>query len=451
MHHDALDIYRAGLDAIQPAKLVPPFLRRRDHRLLAGDQVFDPREQGSIFLVSAGKAAASMAAAALPVLGEDLAEGLVVCPYGYGLPLEDPRVVCLEAAHPVPDSQGQAAAGRILTCVRRAGPEDLVLVLLSGGASALIADPPPGLDLEGLQEVFRVLLRSGADIREINVVRKHLSFLKGGQLARACWPARIITLVLSDVVGDPLDVIASGPTVPDTSTFADARAVLEKYRLWERIPASARDWLTRGLQGQVPATAGPEEPGFAQTFNYLIGNNRTALEAAARKATRMGYTTRILTDSLQGEASLRGSELARELLAYRGPRPACLLAGGETTVTVRGNGRGGRNQELVAGALREFMASSLSPEKIPVLLSAGTDGADGPTDAAGGWVDGEVIERVRSLDLQPESFLEHNDCYNLLSRAGGLLITGPTRTNVMDLVVGLIPGNLPAGGPPAGS
>jgi hydroxypyruvate reductase len=379
-----------------------------------------------VLVLGCGKAGAAMACAVEAVLGDRIAEGFVVVKDGYTLPT---RVVELaEAGHPVPDRRGQAAAERMLSLARSAGPRDLVIFLISGGGSALLPAPAPPLTLEEKQDVTRLLLAAGADIGELNAVRKHLSMLKGGQLARAAGPARVLTLLLSDVIGDPFDVIASGPTAPDPTTFADALDVLKRRRVLDRVAASIVDRLRAGARGEIAETPKAGESLFTKVTHVVVGNNRLVVDAAARAADRLGYAPRIATAALKGEAR----EAARTFVAQARSLPprGCLIAGGETTVTVRGGGRGGRCQEFALAA-----ALSLQPDDGLTVLAAGTDGNDGPTDAAGAVVDAGTPERGRAAGHDPDRALADNDSHTFLSAAGDVIVTGPTNTNLLDLYV----------------
>ena len=341
------------------------------------------------------------------------------------------RVTIAEAGHPVPDARGEAAADRLLALARDAGAGERLLFLVSGGGSALTPAPTPPVTLAEKQAVTRLLLASGATINELNAVRKHLSRFKGGQLARAAAPAPILTLALSDVIGDPLDVIASGPTAPDPTTFADALGVLEARKIRGQAPTSVVQWLEAGARGEIAETPKPGDPLFRSVTNVVIGNNELVVRAAADAARRIGYVPTVLGSGIEGEARV----VARDLVA-RGRAltpPACLIAGGETTVTVRGRGRGGRCQELaLAAALELGSADDL------VVLAAGTDGTDGPTDAAGAIVDGRTLERGGA---DARRWLDDNDAYAYLTRSGDLLTTGPTNTNLLDVYLVLRPGS----------
>ena len=314
-----------------------------------------------------------------------------------------------------------------------------MIALISGGASALMVDCPPAASLFDVQQLFAALLACGATIGEMNTVRKHLSpGIKGGQLVRSAFPATLVSFILSDVPGDQLDIIASGPTVADTSTFKDAWYVLEKYNLVNGLPASLKDWLKDGVHGVIADTPKPGDKIFENSHTFLIGTNHIALQAAEEKAKQLGYATSIISGNLTGEARVKAAELVQHVSGYHGPRPACLLMGGETTVTIKGNGIGGRNQEFALAALLAIKRHNGFANKIPIILAAGTDGTDGPTPAAGALVDGLSLKLTREKKLAAENYLEENDSYTFFQEVGGHIITGPTQTNVMDVVVVLI-------------
>ena len=420
---------RAIFDAALGAGDVTPLVRRA----LADVR---PAKAGRVRVVGAGKASGAMAAAAEAALGDAIADGLVVVKDGYRAATRRIRIV--EAGHPVPDARGEAAAREIRAVAEAARADDLLLVLVSGGGSALTPAPVPPITLADKQAMTRLLLAAGANINQLNAVRKHCSLLKGGQLARAAAPARVGALLLSDVIGDPIDVIASGPTAPDASTFGEALAVLRHFDLLDRAPASIVERLERGGRGEVPETPKPEDPIFRRVSNTVIGNNALVVDAAAARARALGYAPHVLTRSLDGEArevAGRLVALARDIQAGKGPvtPPACVIAGGETTVTVRGRGRGGRCQELGLAA-----AIALDGVGGIAALAAGTDGTDGPTDAAGALVDGGSVGRARARGIDPAARLEDNDSNPALAAAGDLVVTGPTNTNLLDLYLVLI-------------
>lgn len=436
-----LAIQQAALRAADPARAVSSALRWDipGKRLRVGDTVWDLLPGGRLALLAVGKAAVTMAQAVAEVLGESLTAGLVITKTGHTHGVKLPA--CLEvreASHPIPGADGYAAAQAAAHLLDGLTEVDHVLVLISGGASALLPFPAEGIGLNDLQVTTNLLLRAGAVIGEINAVRKHLDGLKGGQMVRRAAPAALAALILSDVVGDPLDVIASGPTVPDPTTYADALAALDRYGLRDRIPASVRLRLEHGVGGGLPETPKPGDPLFAGTSRQVIASNRAAALAAAEEARRLGYATLLLTSSLEGEAREVGkmlAALAKEEVCYGAPLPlpACLVLGGETTVTVRGNGMGGRNQELALSA-----ALALEGVCGAAVLSLATDGTDGPTDCAGAVVNGETIRMARALDLDPVAALANNDSYPLLKATGALIFTGPTGTNVNDVMVVLV-------------
>lgn len=395
--------------------------------------------RGRVLVVGAGKASGAMAAAVEEAWGDLITDGVVAVKDGHTAPTRKVRL--LEAGHPVPDERGAAAARQIHALAESAGADDLVLVLVSGGGSALTPAPVPPITLADKQALTRLLLAAGATINQLNAVRKHCSLLKGGQLARAAAPARVEALLLSDVVGDPLDVIASGPTTPDVSTFAEALGILDRFGLRERAPLAIVEHLERGGRGGVPETPKPGDPVFARVINRVIGNNALVVDAAAARARQLGFAPNVLTRSLEGEArdtAGRFLELGQAIRTGRGPvaAPACVIAGGETTVTIRGKGSGGRCQEFALAA-----ALGLENQQDVVILAAGTDGSDGPTDAAGAIVDGESAQRARRHGADPARGLEDNDSNHVLGRSADLVVTGPTNTNLLDLYMLLVGGS----------
>ncbi|MFQ5846385.1 MAG: glycerate kinase [Candidatus Methylomirabilales bacterium] len=426
------EIFQAALEAANPRVAVQRHLRREGERLVVDGEGYD-LSRGRVYVVGAGKAGAAMAAAVEEILGDRVQDGCVVVKDGHALPLR--RIRIYEASHPVPDARGVRGTAAILALLGQTRPEDLVIVLISGGGSALLPAPVEGTELAEKQAITRELLACGATIEEINAVRKHCSRVKGGQLARAVQPARCLTLILSDVIGDPLDAIASGPTAPDLTTFRDALGILRHYQLEERSPATIRRYLERGARGEVPETPKIGDTCFEQAQHLIVGNNLQSLLAARDRAATLGFQPLLLTTALQGESREVARAFAAVLLEMRRSGhplapPACLLLGGETTVTVRGVGKGGRNQELtLAGAIAIAGTEGL------VFFSAGTDGSDGLTDAAGAVADGESCARAKKAGLDPIRALEENDSYHFFEALGDLIRTGPTLTNVMDVTL----------------
>jgi glycerate 2-kinase len=421
LRRQALQIFHAAVAAADPAAAVKRNLTRLD---LARFR--------HIYVVGAGKAGASMAAAAERVLGRRITAGLVNVKYGHVARLR--RIELNECGHPIPDQNGVAGAERIAAIAESAQREDLVVCLISGGASALLPLPASPITLEEKQEVTRLLLASGADIHEINATRKHISRIKGGQLARLASPAAVESLLLSDVIGDDPGVIGSGPTAADATTFGAVAGILDKYKLRRRVPGSVRDRIEQGARGEIPETAKPSDPLFRRVRNTVVGSNPLALAAAASRARALGFRPLVLSSEIQGEARQIArvhAAIAHELVRSGRPikPPACIISGGETTVTLKGTGLGGRNQEFV-------LAAAIDIAGLPdtVILSAGTDGTDGPTDAAGAIADGDTLDRKPDA----RAFLDNNDSYHYFEALGDLVKTGPTLTNVMDVQLILV-------------
>ena len=425
-------IMRAALSAVDPYEAVKNALHLDGQTLYVGETAYDLTKFKRVLVVGAGKASAPMARAVEEALGERVAAGLVNVKYGYTDAVS--RIQLREAAHPLPDRSGLDGTREIVRLLEAAEEDDLVLCLISGGGSALMMLPEGSIGLEDYQALTEALLRSGATINQVNTIRKHIERVKGGRLAQVAAPATVATLILSDVVGNPLDFIASGPTVPDTTTFDDALGVLRQFSLLDSVPESVRDWLERGARGDIPETPKPGDPLFERVSTVVIGSNDIAAEAALAEARSLGFNAVLLTTYLEGEAremGKLGAALAKELL-HRGQPvapPACLILGGETTVTVRGEGKGGRNQEIALAA-----ALALNGLDRALLVALATDGSDGPTDAAGGFADGRSLERGTAAGLDAREHLAQNDSHAFLTATGDLLVTGPTNTNVNDLL-----------------
>ncbi len=428
---DAQEIFQAGLEAVNPANAINKYLCLKDNQLTVGDVKYDLTKFGNIHVIGAGKASAAMAQAVEKLLGEKLNSGLINTKYDHGLPLR--KIQLTESGHPVPDEAGFRGVQKIVELLEKTGEKDLVIFLISGGGSALLPYPAAGLGLEDKQKVTKTLLEVGANIHEINALRKHLSLVKGGRLARCAFPATLISLILSDVIGDDLDSIASGPTVADRSTFGDCLHILNKYHIRDRVPPVVVELMEKGAKGEIEESPKPGDPVFERTQNIIIGSNIQAVEAAKKKAHNLGYNTLILSTFIEGETkdvAKVHAAVVKEILSSGNPigRPACVISGGETIVTIHGKGLGGRNQEFALAA-----AIDIAGLKDVVVLSAGTDGTDGPTDAAGAIADGTSVERAGKMGMDAECFLHENDSYHFFQSLGDLIITGPTHTNVMDL------------------
>jgi hydroxypyruvate reductase len=426
-----LAIFRAGLKAVDPYEATKRVLRLSGEGLQVGERTYRLGDFKRIVVVGAGKGSAPMTQAVEEILGDRIEGGMIVVKYGYTAPLK--KVKLIEGGHPIPDEAGQRGAGELLEIVRGLGDDDLVFSLISGGGSALLPVPVEGVSLAEKQETTRLLLESGASIHEINAIRKHLSRIKGGWLAKTVAPATMITLILSDVIGDDLDVIASGPTVGDRSTFSDCLKVVEQYNLNDQIPSAVMAHLRKGVAGTVQETPKPDDPIFRTGLNLIVGSNMQCLKAAERKAQELGYQTLILSSLVEGEtrevATVHGAIL-KEIIRTGTPlsSPACIISGGETTVTIRGKGKGGRNQEFVLACGLEIAGWEGA-----AVFSAGTDGTDGPTDAAGAFADWRMVRRAQAIGLDPNVSLQENNAYPFFERLGDLIITGPTNTNVMDI------------------
>jgi hydroxypyruvate reductase len=429
LRSQALRIFRAAVRAANPAEAVLRHAKIGGGVLTAGRRKYRLSEFENIYVIGAGKAGAQMAQAVEKLLGRRITAGLVNIKYGHAARLR--RIELNECGHPVPDAKGEHGAARIAQLAQHASARDLVICLVSGGASALLPLPAPPVTLADKQATTRLLLNCGADIHEINCIRKHISLVKGGQLARLAYPATVLTLILSDVIGDDLDVIGSGPTVPDRTTFLDARAILDKYAIWASVPAAIRERLS----SRAPETPKPGDAIFAKVQNLIVASNRLAVDAAMREARALGFNTMALSTFIEGEArevARVHAAIAKEIRAAHRPLkpPACVISGGETTVTMRGAGLGGRNQEFTLAA-----AIEIAGLKDVAILSAGTDGSDGPTDAAGAIADGTTLARS---NLNAASFLANNDSYRFFDSIGDLIKTGPTGTNVADVQIVLV-------------
>lgn len=428
-----MNLVHAALGAVEPGPALRSHVSISDSTLRVDNREYNLDAFHHIYVVGAGKASAPMAQAIEGILGDRITAGVVSVKYGYTAPTR--RIEIHQAGHPIPDERAIHATEKMIELLSQAGADDLVICLISGGGSALMVAPKPGITLADERRLTNALLRSGATINEINTIRKHLSRVKGGGLARLAAPATVVSLIVSDVLGNPLDVIASGPTVPDPTTFIDAWEILERYGLLDGLPASIAQELQNGLAGRVPDTPKPGDPIFERTQNVVIASNAHAVQAAVDRARADGLNTLLLSTFVEGEAREVAKVFAaigRELCYsdHPIPRPAAIIAGGETTVTVRGQGRGGRNQEFALSA-----AIHIAGVDNLTIMAFATDGTDGPTDAAGAIVDSTTVARATTMGLDPHSALVDNDSYTFFQKLGDLIVTGPTNTNVDDLYV----------------
>ncbi len=427
--HLLSELFNAALQAVDPYKSTA-----RHAEIIRS--LYQRCNCRKLYVAGFGKAACRMAISIEGNLSVPIDAGIVITKYGHCA--DNPSGIKVhEAGHPLPDENGLTGTNEIINLLSNADDKTLVLCLISGGGSALLVSPFKGITLYEKRTVTDLLLKAGADIHELNTVRKHISSVKGGRLTEIAYPARVLSLILSDVIGDRVDVIASGPTSPDSSTYADALRVLEKFGLLEKIPRSIYDILRNGAGGLIPETPKESSAVFRKVDNIIIGSNRKALEGAREKAESLGFNTEIISPEISGEAAETAKWLARKAVPVRKDRhygkPMCLLSGGETTVTVRGDGLGGRNTELALA-----FAMEINGYDGITLLSAGTDGTDGPTDAAGAIVNGSTVRKARAMGLDPHEYLKNNDSYNFFKKTGDLLITGPTGTNVMDIQITII-------------
>lgn len=431
----AEEIFLAGVENVLPDRLITRAMSLNENCLKIGTLSYNLETVENIYVIGAGKASAMMGMEVERILGNRITEGHIVVKYGYSCKLN--YIDITEAGHPIPDSNGYKATAEILKIAGAANCNDLVICLLSGGGSSLLSDTPEGCSAEDMIKVNDLLINCGASISEINAVRKHLSIVKGGQLARIVYPATLVNLILSDVPDDHLDVIASGPTVPDPTTYLQALTVLATFGLSRTIPRGILTTLKEGAAGKRPETPKPGDPVFNKTFNILVGSNRVALEAAKVKALDFNINAVIIDDQLQGDISTVAEYIVETSIKFKNDRdevkPVCLLFGGETTVKMTGKGAGGRNQHLAL-----ICALLLQNHPGLTVLSAGTDGTDGPTDAAGAVVDSDTVAAAVSKNVDPQKYLLEFDSFHFFKKTGDHIITGPTMTNVMDIIVVLV-------------
>lgn len=435
LREDALKIFYAGLRAVEPDVCMPKHIHLAGNLLQIGKRCYDLNTFKDIYVIGFGKASGFMAMTLERLLMNRIKAGIVNVRYGYGAPCEIIKVN--EAGHPIPDKMSIQGTNDIIHLLGRVKEGDLVFCLISGGGSALFELPCDSIALEEIQELIGLLLKSGASIDELNAIRKHISKVKGGRFVKMC-KGEVVSLILSDVVNDPLDTIASGPTSPDYTTFSDCERILIKYGLFQKIPKSIKEYIRRGLEGKAEETPKVADKMFDKVYHVIIGNSRMALHASYLKAAELRYNTCVLSSYIKGEArevaKVFGA-LAKEICFGKAfmKRPACIIAGGETTVTVKGNGLGGRNLEFTLSAAVEID----SLENV-VIFSAGTDGTDGNTDAAGAAADGYTVMRAKEIHMNPEVYLNNNNSYSFFKSLDNLVVTGPTKTNVMDIMLLLV-------------
>ncbi len=426
----ALEIVERVLSEASPEKAVEKSLRLKDTTLYANNLRFNLTLFENIYVLGGGKACAGMAKSVERILNGRIAHGVVNIPYGVGSRYALRYIELNEASHPLPDERGVAGAEKMREIAKNATEKDLIILLISGGGSACLTLPADGLYLEDIKEITGALLKSGATIDEFNAVRKHVSSIKGGRLAKECYPATVLSLIISDVVGDRIDTIASGPSAPDKTTYSESMRILSKYKLIERYPRISNH-IKKGLDGLIEETPKAGSQIFSRVHNCLISTNRIVLERVIEDL-KDEYDLMLYTSNQTGEAREVGVSIARMLMKQKqkkGEKPMVVLCGGETTVTVKGSGKGGRNQELVLAAISKLSGDGVS------VTSFGTDGIDGGTDAAGAVADGHSHKRALALGLHPDSYLKNNDSYNFFMKLGDLIFTGPSGTNITDITV----------------
>lgn len=430
----SIQIFLAGVESVKPKNLISRYVSLDQNNLQIEKFMFNLSELKNIYVIGAGKASSMMAFALESILGNRITKGHIITKYNHSVPLQ--YIESSEAGHPVPDESGIRGTEQILEIVRQAEKDDLVICLISGGGSALLTDVPEGCTLEDVKDVNSVLLKSGANINQMNCIRKHLSSVKGGLLSKAAFPARVISLILSDVIGDPLDVIASGPTAPDPTTFGEALSIIKYFQIENEIPKQIYQVLQEGFENKRQDTLKEFDEILFNTTNLIIGTNKLALATAKEKAESFGYESQIITNTLEGDVIDVAHyivNIAQKIKADKNDRKICLLFSGEPTIKVMGNGLGGRNQHLAL-----IVSKLLINMPDVTFLSAGTDGTDGPTDAAGAVVDSLTYWKASNLHLDVEKYISNHDSYNFFKQEGGFVITGPTHTNVMDLMIVLI-------------
>jgi len=435
--NDICQVIAAAINSADAGLAVKAHVSLKAGQLITFNKCYNLNEYKRLLIIAAGKAAVPMAKAIYDLVDPHLTSGVVITKDGYlgsYLTMLERKLDNYEVGHPIPDQRNLDASSKVVSLIRDLKSDDLVICLFSGGGSSLMIKPSQDISLKNIQDTTALLLTCGATIDEINTIRKHLDDLKGGGLAKLLFPASVISFILSDVVGDCLDMIASGPTVADPTTYQDAWAILEKYQIMDQVPAQIRSHISYGMAGKIPETLKPADPILERVQNIIVGNNTQTALAAIEAAKKFGFNTQLLTTSLHGEASQVGRSLAKSAITLltsetQIPRPACLIAGGETTVTIKGSGKGGRNQELVLGAVKSLAAADQM-----IFVSLATDGGDGPTDAAGAVATNHTYSLAAAKGLYPHDYLDRNDSYHYFETLGDLIKTGPTLTNVNDLV-----------------
>ena len=422
IREDVLEILSSAVDAVDPYNTV--IARFDNNKILLDNKTIDLSNFEKKYLVGFGKASVGMAQAVCDVV--DLESGIVVT-NDSNKKVENNNITTFVGGHPIPNNNSLIGAEKIIELVEKCNENDLLIVLISGGGSALLTKPR--IELEDMQKTTDLLLKSGADINEINTIRKHLSYVKGGQLAASA-KCTMVSLIISDIIDDPMDFIASGPTYPDYTTYADAQDIIKKYGLWEKLPYSTRKIVEDGINGVIPDTPKKDNSVFDNVFNFIVANNKLACKAAEDKAEELGYKTMLLTTSLDGEAKEVSKYLVGKAKNYKTyAKKSVFISGGETTVTIKGNGRGGRNQEMVLSSVEDISDSDI------VFVSFATDGIDGMSNAAGAIADAFSYKRANEKNIDPASFLDDNDSYHFFKKIDDLLMTGPTGTNVMDIQI----------------
>jgi hydroxypyruvate reductase len=432
LRSDAIEIFNLAINSVLPATVLPSYIQLRNNLLILSEHKFEPRENTRIFAIAIGKAAAGMMQTVQHLLKDKIHQSLLITKEAHAINIENCLVI--EADHPVPGKKSVEAADALLRFLNNTSSDDIILFLISGGASSLVTDVPGGLRFEDIQLTQKLLLLCGANIYEINTVRKHLSNVKGGQLIRYCNGATVFSFIISDVAGNDISVIGSGLTVPDKSKTADALKVLEKYDLLNKVPLTVIKYLKDKTKNE--SLFGDRL--FEKVKNVVIADNNMALQMAAQKASALGYVVTSINNAMFGNTEIEAIKFSNEIKNYKGSRPACFIAGGETTINVKGNGKGGRNQHFALTMLHELLKNSYEENLFPVILASGTDGTDGPTDAAGAIIDYKIARQAGNENLLVEEYLSNNDSYNFFKRVNGLLISAPTQTNVMDIVIALV-------------